>query len=156
MIFGDESAGTTFDIPEVVQRCMMRYLVAVDIGCRFAESMQHLIQHFPWCLIAFAFISFAVFIQSSLMAIDCGMNCFSPELKCSLGVNNHAPGLFSDCTKHAFINAIVMVSIWRPWLASGTVGHKDISEGLVVIFSQSIITPELLDIVSHSVYSGLK
>ena len=83
------------------------------------------------------------------MKIDCGINCFSPELNWSLGVNHHRPGLFSDCMDHAFGNTILMVSVWRAWLVSCTMGREDISEGLIVVFSQSIIAPELLDLVSH-------
>ena len=86
------------------------------------------------------------------MEIDCGMNCFSPELNWNLGVDHHRPGLFSDCTDHVFGNTILMMSVWRAWHVRRTTGRKDISEGLVVVFFPSIITPESLDHVSHGVY----
>jgi len=90
------------------------------------------------------------------MEIDCGINCFSPELNWNLGVNHHRPGLFSDCTDHAFGNTILMVSIWRVWLVCCTAGCENVSEGFIGVFSPSIIAPESLDLVSHGVYSGLK
>ena len=75
------------------------------------------------------------------MDIDCSLNCFSPELNWSLGVNHHLPGLFSECTDHAFGNTILIVSIGRAWLICRTMGRKDISEGVIVVFSKSRITP---------------
>jgi len=90
------------------------------------------------------------------MEMDCGINCFSPELNGGLGVNHHRAGLFSDCTDHAFGNTILMVSVWRAWLVCCASSREDILEGLIVVFSSSIITPESLDLVSHRVYSGLK
>jgi hypothetical protein len=66
-----------------------------------------------------------------------------------LGVNYHRPGLFSDCTDHAFGNPILMVSVWRTWLVCCTAGREDISDGLIVVFSPSIIAPESLDLVSN-------
>ena len=81
------------------------------------------------------------------MEIDCGINCCSPELNWSLGVNYHHPGLFSDYTDHAFGNPILMVSVWRIWLVCCTAGREDILERLIVVFSLSIIAPESLDLV---------
>jgi len=89
------------------------------------------------------------------MEIDCGINCFSPELNWSLGVNHHCPGLLSECTDHSFGNTILMAGVWRASLVCSTTGCENISEGLIVVFSSSIVTPELRDLVSHSVYSGL-
>jgi len=83
------------------------------------------------------------------MEIDCSINCFSLELNWSLGVNYHRPGLFSDCTDHAFSNTILMVSVWRTWFVCRTMGRKDISEGLIVVFSLSVVAPESLDLVFH-------
>jgi len=90
------------------------------------------------------------------MEIYCGINCFSPELNASLGVNHHCTGLFSDCTDHPFGNTGHMMSLWRAWFVCISAGRGDISEGLIVIFSQSIIAPELLDLVTPWVYSDLK
>ena len=118
--------------------------------------MQHFVWRFVLCLIAIAVTSFQAFIWRSLMEIDCGINCFSPELNQGLGVNHHRVVLFSDCTDHAFGNTIRMVSVWTAWLVCCASGHKDISEILIVVFLLSIIAPELLDHVSHCVYSGLK
>ena len=89
------------------------------------------------------------------MEIDCGINCFSPELNWNLGVNHHRLGLFSDCTDHVFWNTILMVSSSRVWLVCCSTGCENISEGSIVIFSPSIITAESLDLVFHAVYSGL-
>ena len=83
------------------------------------------------------------------MEIDCGINCLSSELNWSLGVNYYRLGLFSDCTDHAFSNPTLMVSIWMAWFICCTAGHKDMSEGLIVVFSTSIIVPESLDLISH-------
>jgi hypothetical protein len=89
------------------------------------------------------------------MEIDCGINCVSPELNGSLGVNHHRLGFFSDCTNHLLGNAILIVSVLRAWFVCGTVGSENKSAGLIVIFSPSIIAPESLNFVSHCVYSGL-
>jgi len=83
------------------------------------------------------------------MEIDCGIYCFSPELNGSLGVDHHRPGFFSDCMDHSFCNTILMMSICRAWLVCSTMGRKDISEGLIDVFSLSIISPESLDLISH-------
>jgi len=83
------------------------------------------------------------------MKIDCSIDCFSPELNGSLGVNHHNSGLFSDCTDHLFGNTVRMVGVWRAWLVCSTAGREDISKGLIVVFSPSIIAPESLDLVSH-------
>jgi hypothetical protein len=83
------------------------------------------------------------------MEIDCGINCFSPELNGSLRVNQDRPSLFSDIADHSFRNTVLMVSVWRAWLVCSTTGHEDIPEGLIVIFSPPIIAPESLDLVSH-------
>ena len=124
--------------------------------CQFAKSMKHLLWRFIRCLIAIAVIYSEAFIRWSLMEIDCGIKCFSPELDESLGVNHHRPGYFSDCTDHLFCNTIVMVSIWRPWFVCSTAGSEDMSEGLIVVFSQSRVVPESLDLKSHWIYPGLK
>jgi hypothetical protein len=83
------------------------------------------------------------------MEIDCGIDCFSPELNERLGVDYHRPRVFSNCTDYSFCNTILMMSIWRAWLVCSTMGREDIWEGLIVVFSLSIIAPELLDVISH-------
>jgi len=118
--------------------------------------MQHLVWRFVQCLIAIAITSFQAFIWRSLMEIDCSINCFSAKLNGDLEVNHHHPGLFSDCMDHAFGNTILIVSVWRVLIVCCASSHKDISEGLIVIFSSSIVTPALLDLVSSRVYSRLK
>jgi len=90
------------------------------------------------------------------MEIDCGINYFSQELNRSLRVNHHCQGLFSDCTDHLLGQTVQMVCVLRGWLVWSTADHDDIPEVLIVIFSPSIIAPESLDLVSHSVYSGRK
>jgi len=90
------------------------------------------------------------------MEIDCGINCFSPELIGSLVVDHHRSGFFSDCTDHSFGNPILQIGIWSTWLVWSTSGHEDKSEGLIGVFSRSIVAPEALDLVSHRVYSGVK
>jgi len=57
-VCGDESAGSTSKTVWVLERSMIRYLVAVDVGRRFAESIQHVLWRFVWCLIAIAVTSF--------------------------------------------------------------------------------------------------
>jgi len=83
------------------------------------------------------------------MEIDCGINCFSPELNGSMRVNHHCPGHFSDCTDHSFGNTVRRVCVLKSWLVCSTAGCEDILEGLIVVFSPSIIAPEALDLVSH-------
>jgi len=151
----DESAGLTSESAYVVERSLIWYLVTISIVCRFSKSMQYLVWCFVWCLIDIAVNFFQTFIRWSLMEIDCSINCFSLELNWSLGVNHHHPGLFSNCTDHAFGNTILKVSVWRAWLVCCAAAHKNISEGRIVVFSLSIVAPELPDLVSHWVYSGL-
>jgi len=88
------------------------------------------------------------------MELDCGIECFSPELNWSVGVNHHRPGLLSDHMDHAFGNTYLMVSVWRAWRLCCTAGRDNISECLIVVFSPSIVAPESLDLVSHYVYTG--
>ena len=83
------------------------------------------------------------------MEIDCCINCFSPELNGSLGVNLHRAGVFSDCSDYAFGNTIFLVSVCSAWLVCCSLSREDISDGVIVVFSSSIITPESLDLVSH-------
>ena len=83
------------------------------------------------------------------MTIDYGIDCFSSELNGSLGVDHRCLGIFSDCTDHWFGNTVLMVGVWRGWLVCSPAGREDISKGLIVVFSPSIIAPELLDLVSH-------
>jgi len=90
------------------------------------------------------------------MEIDGGIDCFFTELNGSLPVDHHRLGFFSDCMDYSFGNTILTMSIWRAWLTCRTAGHEDISEGLIVILSPSIIAPESLDLISHRVYSCLK
>jgi len=42
------------------------------------------------------------------------------------------------------------------WLVGCSAGSEDILESLIVVFSPGIIAPELHDLVSPRVYSGLK
>jgi hypothetical protein len=49
-----------------------------------------------------------------------------------------------------------MVSVWMAWLVCCALGREDILESLIVVFSPSIMAPELLDLVSCGLYSGLK
>jgi len=49
-----------------------------------------------------------------------------------------------------------MVGVSRAWFVSSTAGCEDILEGLIIVFSPSIIAPESLDLISHWVYSDLK
>jgi hypothetical protein len=90
------------------------------------------------------------------MKIDCGINCFSPELNGALEVNHHGVCLFSDCTDDVFRNTVLILSIWRAWLICCASSREDISEGSIAVFSSSIIPPESLDLVSHGVNLGLK
>lgn len=41
-----------------------------------------------------------------------------------------------------------MVGIWREVLVCGTAGCKEKSEGLLVILSTTIVTPELFDLLA--------
>jgi len=83
------------------------------------------------------------------MEINCGIDCFSPELNGSLGFDHHRPGYFIDCRDHSFRNPVFMIGIWTAWLKHSSAGHEDISQRLIVIYSLSIIAPELLDLISH-------
>jgi hypothetical protein len=96
-------------------------------------------------MIAIAVNSFEAFKRQSVMDLQCGFNCFSPELNGSLGVNHHCLGLFSGCTYHSFCNTVPMVGERRAWFVCRTTGRKDILEDLIVVFSPTIIAPESLD-----------
>jgi len=83
------------------------------------------------------------------MHIDCGINYYSPELDGGQGVYHHCTSCFSDCIDHEFVNTMVMVSVGRACLVCCSSSREDILEGLMVIFSWFVITPELVHLVSH-------
>jgi len=154
---GDESTSVASVSTKILEWALIRYFIAISIARRFAKSIQHLVWFFVWCFIAIVIIfCFQAFIWWSFMKIDCGIDCFSPEQNGSLGVDHHRQGFFSDCRDHLFSNTVCMVGVWRAWLICSNDGRKDISKGVIVVFSPSIITPESLDLVSHWVYLGLE
>jgi len=72
--------------------------------CWFAKSMKNVEWGLVRCFIAISVISVQTFIRWSLMEIQCGINCFSPERNESLRVNHHQPVRSSDCMDHSFGN----------------------------------------------------
>ena len=108
--FSDGSAGVTSESTLVVERSLIRNLIAVSIMSRFAKSMQDFIWHFVRCLIAIVdSVPFQIFIWCPLMEIDCSINWFSQELIGSLGVNQY-------CTAFSVIVQIIHLAMQFLWL----------------------------------------
>jgi len=155
--FGNESTGIVSEWAWVFERGLLCYFIAVCIVHTFPKCMQYFVWWFVRRLIAITVIFLCqALIRWSLMEIDRSINCLSPELNWSLGVNYHCPGLFSDCKDDTFGNPIRMMNVCRTWVVCRTASHEDISHSLMFVFLPSIISPKSIHLVSHRVYWGLK
>jgi len=96
------------------------------------------------------------FVRGSLVEVDCDIVCFSPKNRWCLGVSHLKSCVLGDSLDHAFGIIIPMVSVGRTMFVSYSMSSEHLSEGLVVVFSASIVAPKLCRFVSHGVNSGLK
>jgi len=153
----DSLTGVAAESPKMVESRFVRHFIAVIVVSGLANCLQHLVWSRIWCLIAIAVISFRwAFIWGSLVEVDCGIDCFSPKNKWCLGVNHHRSCFLGDGQYSAFGNPIQMESVGRTWFIRCTTSSEHLLEGLVVIFSVSIVAPKSFHFVSHRVNSGLE
>ena len=89
------------------------------------------------------------------MEVDSGIDCFSPNNLQCLGVNHHRACFLVGGLDHSFGNPILMVRVGGTWFLCCAMSSKQQLDGLVVIFTVAIITPQLFHFLSNGVNSVL-